>query len=259
MSYLIPNGIGAGIHPFYSQPKPISKPAASTSAKPSMGIVLEKMLKEALSGEVQWNHQTALQGMDRVDTFKTQDKKGFALTLQGSRPNKVLSPESPAPESLRNWSLELSNPKTHYQKSLSGATVYLPILKETDSPNTQEQIIPKLFASAYKAKAKGPISGTAAPLIPVLEEMHQNLLDGKISASTTFLKPNPMFGIPTAVQLIQIGKKESRLEIAKMGEQLRFTLHHQGKTLKLNEEALENQGMSKVLTQLMEVAELAAK
>lgn len=205
---------------------------------------LEKFLKDSLSGKLQWKQELRKQGPDQVDTFKAKSGD-IRLEMKGIHPaTKDFTP----PKALRDWEVVLTQDKTGFRKTLNGQTFYLPekISAETD---LTDQTLPKLFRAAYEAKAE-----QHSPLVPIVTALAKDLKDGKIGSTSSFIKPSAIYGPPTGIKLIQIGQGERRLEIAKVADQVRFTLHNGGKTVKMTEQILENKELFQALNELVEEA-----
>jgi hypothetical protein len=218
----------------------------------AIGPTLEQFLEGTLGGSISWQHtqeslnkETGAQPAERRDRMTAQ-VNGMQVTLTGIRPD---SAQPTAPAQLREWEMTVTHLASGQSKTLNGQAMYLPT---TVSPTTDRthQTLPKLMRMAYEARGQKHNG-----LVPVVEGLLKDLKAGTISATSSYIKPNPMFGPPMGVTLIQVGQKDPRLEIAKMGDSLRFTLHAQGKTTKLTEEVLANETLRLMLDELMALAD----
>lgn len=211
-----------------------------------IATTLQNLLTQTRQGQLKWNQEHRIQGSDRIDTLTAQSGD-VRIQLQGARPLQklALTQRQSLPSVVKDWELTLTQLSTGTQKHLNGKFCYLP---STLGPNTNpaNETLPKLFRAAYEAPVQ-----THTHLLPILEDLTARLKAGSIGATSTYIKPNALYGPPTGIKLLQIGKQEPRLEVAKMGDQIRFTLHHGGKVLKLTEQILEDPSLYEVLNTLV--------
>jgi hypothetical protein len=202
---------------------------------------LQHLANQAQQGKLSWKQSYQDQGHERLDTFTTE-REGLQLELQGKRP---LSHLTQPPTMVKDWELSVTHVASQARKQLNGATCYLPnSLSATGDPSVDT--IPKLFRAAYESRGK-----TFDTLVPVFQSLLENLQQGNIKATQTYMRPNPAFGLPTGVKLLQVGQEGTRLEIARVGADLRLTLRHGNKTQKLNDQVLENPEVFTVLNALV--------
>lgn len=221
-------------------PSPAQKPSEAETAFTLTGA-LQQLASQAQQGKLSWKQSYQDQGHERLDTFTTE-REGLQLELQGKRP---LTHLSQPPAMVKDWELSVTHLPSQARKQLNGATCYLAnTLSTTGDPGVDT--LPKLFRAAYESRGK-----TFVTLVPVFQSLLENLQQGNIKATQTYMRPNPAFGLPTGVKLLQVGQEDTRLEIARVGADLRLTLRHGNKTQKLNEQVLENPEVSTLLNALV--------
>lgn len=218
------------------------------SNKLEIGPTLEKALDATLKGKLKW--QPLAEGIKKIGV--SQKTEGFSAQFG---PIKLTWQGAPQLDRLQNmtainqWILTLEHEKTGEKKILDGQTCYLPS-RVPNPTDVKENTLPKLVRSIYSASTQ-QLDAQCDAIVPVLAQIQAALEAGEISSSKTYVKPNLKYGYPVGFQLIQIGKAFPRLELAKVGEEMKLTLHQATGVTKLNQQALKHPKVSETLENLL--------
>ena len=216
--------------------------------KLEIGPVLEKALDATLKGKLQWHKGSEASNKNglskKPDVFSAKFgpvKLSWQGTPQQDRQQNITA--------VNQWTLTLEHEKTGEKKILDGQTCYLPS-RVSSTTDVKDNTLPKLVRSIYAASTQ-QLDAQCDAIVPVLTQIHAALEAGEISSSKTYVKPNLKYGYPVGFQLIQIGKAFPRLELAKVGGEMKLTLHQATGVTKLNQQALKHPKVSETLENLL--------
>jgi hypothetical protein len=229
--------------------------------KLEIGPTLEKALAATLNGKLQWQPV-----LDK--NLSSKPMSGFEQRLPAQKTDGISAKLGPVkltwhgtPQldrqmnvtAVNQWTLTLTHEKTGEKKILDGQTCYLPSRVSADTA-VKDNTLPKLVRSIYVASTQ-QVDAQCDAIVPVLTQIHAALEAGEISSSKTYVKPNLKFGYPIGFQLIQIGKAFPRLELAKVGQDMKLTLHQETGVTKLNQQALNHPKVAETLESLLSLVD----
>ena len=221
-------------------PGPLPKKAPVAQQKLPVTAILQGVLQDTMDGKLNWR-QTRAKGEDTLET----ERDNVSVTLVAQRLGKQA-----VPETLREWEVRLE--KDGFKPAiLDGKALHLPGVL----PNKPENdVIPNLFRAVYESAASG-----CDPLVPFLQTMRNKLADKNIPFQFTQLKPNIKYGLPVGAKILQVGQGAERIEVSKIGDAQRITIHTGGKVYKLTEQAFQNAEFKEALDALVQEALLQQK
>ncbi|MBX2860526.1 MAG: hypothetical protein KTR14_04785 [Vampirovibrio sp.] len=220
----------------------------NTTDKPArlkLDDALRQCLEKTQAGRLTWSRQQSLTeaGQDICDTLETSFSS-IQIQLQGFRP---VQEKRLFPNRLTGWALTVTftrRTKTKRCYKLEGKFLSL---TKSDSSNP---LLSSLFLEAFKSQYK-----PAQKLVPFVQALTDQVAHGGATL-VSYNFHDAIFNQRRTqnTKILQIGRSQPYLEIARQKNQLVFSIIDNGTRRSLNENILSYPDLKHALTNLMQAA-----